>query len=162
VIYVGIDPGVSGGIAWTGPEGAKAERMPEAEADVVRLLAAHAQEAVAVIERVASSPQMGVTSAFTFGRTYGFLRGCLVTLGIPFMEVAPLKWQRALECLSPAKPSGVVLSAAQKSERQREHKNQTKARAQQLFPHLQVTHAIGDALLLATYCARQDWRGIGR
>jgi hypothetical protein len=33
---------------------------------------------------------------FTFGRSYGFLRGCLVSLKIPFDEVTPVIWQRSL------------------------------------------------------------------
>lgn len=140
--YIGIDPGVAGGLAWTGPEGPAAERIPQTEREVFELLAAHAADAVAVIERVHSSPQMGVVSAFTFGRGYGFLRGCLVALGVPFVEVAPATWQKAMACLSHG------------------DKKITKSRAAQLCPHLKVTHATADALLLALYCARQDWRGV--
>jgi crossover junction endodeoxyribonuclease RuvC len=143
--YIGIDPGKGGGIAWTGSDGPGAVNMPETETDlaaVLRLLGEQTSGAVAVVERVSSSPQMGVVSAFTFGRGYGCIRGCLVTLGIPFVEVAPVKWQKAMGCLS------------------RGDKNVTKRRAQQLFPHLKVTHATADALLLATYCARLDWRGV--
>ena len=56
----------------------------------------------------------------------------------PFEEVAPQVWQKVLGCLS------------------RGDKNVTKAKAQQLFPAIKVTHAIADALLLAEY-ARRVW-----
>ncbi len=140
--FIGIDPGLSGGIAWTGPDGIAAEKMPETEADILRLLAAHARDAVAVIERVHAFPKAGVVPSFNLGRSYGFLRGCLFGLGIPFVEVTPVKWQTALGCLTKG------------------NKNVSKARAQQLYPHLQISHATADALLLATYCARHDWRGV--
>jgi hypothetical protein len=91
---------------------------------------------VAVIEFVHSSPQMGVKSAFTFGRSYGFLRGCLSSLGFPYVEVRPQAWQKAMGCLSGG------------------DKNKTKALAQQLYPGEKVTHGVADALLLATFCRR--------
>lgn len=78
----------------------------------------------------------GATGTFTFGRGYGFLRGCLVTIGIPFEEVAPQTWQKHLDC----KTGG--------------NKNVSKGRAQQLFPHLKITHKIADALLIAEYGRR--------
>ena len=142
MIYIGIDSGSNGGVAWTGPDGAGAEKLPELEADVFRLLSGLAPDSVACIERVAAHPKHGSIAGFKLGRSYGFLRGCLTALGIPFIEVAPGKWQRALECLSGG------------------DKAVTRARAQQLFPGLRCTHAISDALLLAVYCSRQDWRGV--
>lgn len=138
-ILLGIDPGASGGIARIGLGGiATATKMPETERDMWELFAAHARPDFAVIERVHSMPKQGVSSSFKFGRNYGFLRGCLIASGIAFEEVAPQVWQKVLGCLS------------------RGDKNVTKAKAQQLFPAIKVTHAIADALLLAEY-ARRVW-----
>ncbi len=64
----------------------------------------------------------------------------LIASRIPFEEVTPQKWQKTLSCLS------------------RGDKNITKAKAQQLFPGLRVTHATADALLIAEY-ARRHARG---
>lgn len=158
--YIGIDPGVSGGIAWTSKDGPGAEPMPDTDRGILDLLSGHARDAVAVLEFVRSSPQMGVASAFTFGAGYGGLKMALSALGIPYIEVAPLKWQKALGCVSPPKPSRAFLTAKERSARQREHKHQVKALAEQLFPGLPVTLATADALLLAAFCARQDWRGV--
>jgi hypothetical protein len=145
--FIGIDPGVQGGIAcvWINVEEAirHVEKFPlkdKTEADISgwlwRLCDGRNSEFVAVIELVHSSPQMGVKSAFTFGRSYGFLRGCLSSLGIPYVEVRPQAWQKAMGCLSKGQ------------------KNVTKAKAQQLYPGEKVTHATADSLLLATYCRR--------
>lgn len=115
-------------------------KMPDTERDVWGRIVdggVRSERTVfAVIERVHSMPKQGVASSFKFGRSYGFLRGCLIASGIPFEEVTPQVWQKALGCLS------------------RGDKNVTKARAQQLFPSLKITHATADALLLAEYARR--------
>ncbi len=137
-LFIGIDPGVSGGIAALRPDGdvALVAKMPETERDVLDLLTG-LSDARAVLEFVRSSPQMGVTSAFTFGRGYGALRMALIAARIPFDEVLPVKWQTALQC----RTKGV--------------KDVTKRRAQELFPAVRVTLWNADALLLAEYARRQ-------
>ena len=138
-LYVGIDPGVSGGLAAITAAGdvaylAALEKLTER--DVYDALAGLAGNARAVLEFVRSSPQMGVTSAFTFGRSYGSLRMALVAAGIPFDEVTPVRWQTAMSC----RTGGV--------------KAVSKARAQELFPAVRVTLWNADALLLAEYARR--------
>lgn len=48
------------------------------------------------LERVSSSPQMGVTSAFQFGRGYGGIEGIIAALGWPVEYVTPAKWKRVM------------------------------------------------------------------
>lgn len=145
MIFIGIDPGVGGGMAWLRPGGmapdvGKVGLKDKTEADIaswLRVLPDDYGEGVfAVIEKVSSSPQMGVVSAFTFGRSYGFLRGLLTAEGFPYVEVRPQAWQKAMGCLTKG------------------DKNVSKAKAQQLYPGEKITHATADALLLATYCRR--------
>lgn len=142
MIAIGIDPGKGGGIAVLFDSGvACGYPMPTTERDVCDILSEfdetiRAQPVAARIERVASSPQMGVVSAFTFGRGYGGLLMALTALRIPFEEVLPRTWQKELGCLTGG------------------DKNVSKRRAQQLFPQLKVTHAIADALLIAEFCRR--------
>lgn len=140
MVYIGLDPGVSGGIAALSDDGAiygGPWKMPETDADVFEVLGLIAHtERKAVLERVSASPQMGVVSAFTFGKGYGALRMALTSVGTPFDEVTPQRWQKAMQCLT------------------RGDKNVSKRRAQQLFPQVKVTHAIADALLIAEYCRR--------
>ena len=152
MIYIGIDPGVSGGMAAIHPfngkvECAALEKMTEREiADWLEWNAGPKVDCFAMLEKVASSPLMGRTSAFTFGRSYGFLRGALAAIGIPFEEVLPRHWQQAMGI-----PKG------EKGEYGRANsgrKKLTRGRAQQLFPTIKVTNAIADALLIASYAQR--------
>jgi crossover junction endodeoxyribonuclease RuvC len=136
--FLGIDPGLSGGIALVGSIGsnprAQAWKMPETERDVSDLfLSLKSQVSKAYIERVHSMPGQGVSSSFKFGVSYGFLRGMLIAHGIPFEEVTPQKWQKLLGCLTKG------------------DKNISKAKAQQIFPNIKVTHKIADALLIGEY-----------
>lgn len=152
IVYVGVDPGVSGGIACVDATGALVEvfKMPETEGEILNVIqligrgpgGSHVRRAV--LERVnpgvfgagKDGQRMGVVSAFTFGRTIGLLRMALLASEIPFEEVMPVTWQTALGC------------------RSRGDKNVTKSKAQQLFSYQKVTHATADALLLAEYCRR--------
>lgn len=135
--YIGIDPGQSGGIAIIGPGSINAVKMPETERDLWDVMKmAKNLDCFAVIERVHSMPRQGVASSFKFGMSYGALRMALVASGIPFEDVTPQKWMKALGCLTGG------------------DKNVSKQRAQSLFPQIKVTHAIADSLLIAEYCRR--------
>jgi hypothetical protein len=146
MLFLGVDVGKDGGIAIIDQTGGvlKAERMPATDRDILDLFFWVSLEMPlvpfrAVIEKVHASPQMGVTSAFSFGGSYHALRMALTAARIPFDEVSPMKWQRQLDCLSGG------------------DKRVTLARAKQLFPHVKVTHYVSDALLLAEFCRRTHW-----
>jgi Holliday junction resolvasome RuvABC endonuclease subunit len=144
-LFIGIDPGGSGGLAALHETGVveAVDAMPATEAEICDWFARLRERAYslryAVIERVWSSPQMGVRSAFTFGRSYGGLLMALAARQVPHSEVTPKKWQAEMGCLSGG------------------DKNVTKRRAQQLFPSLGrgITHATADALLIAEYARRE-------
>lgn len=142
MIILGIDPGQSGGIASFINGEASAVPMFATEKDIsdhLWMRYSDGQEnggVFALIERVHSMPKQGVASSFKFGANYGFLRGCLVTIGIPFEEVTPQRWQKFMGCMT------------------RGDKNVSKRKAQQLFPRLRITHAIADALLICEYGRR--------
>jgi len=143
VILLGIDPGASGGIGIYEHGVLRAEKMPATERDTWDLfdrLTFDRHPIHAALEKVHAMPKQGVSSTFKFGQSYGFLRACLVAAGIPFVDVTPGVWQKALGCLSKG------------------DKNVTKARAQQWFPHIKITHATADALLICEWLrrSRQD------
>lgn len=147
MIWVGIDPGAGGGIAAVDERGqiVMACALPKTYSEqfaVVKDLA-WIGVAVAIIERVFSSPQMGVASAFSFGENYGSWRMALAAADVPFKEVLPRVWQRQMQCLSGR------------------DKNVTKRRAMELFPGVKVTHATADAMLLAEFGRRGELRSIG-
>lgn len=157
-LYFGIDPGVSGGVAVLSESGSVIVLvpMPKTPQDLIGCLKSPGEPrmiregAYAVLERVWCSPQMGVVSAFTFGQNVGALKQALAAVGIPYDEVLPSTWQRAMGCrVGPSRAGGGRGG----------NKNITKARAQALFPGLRVTHATADALLLAEYARRYD-RGL--
>jgi cytochrome oxidase Cu insertion factor (SCO1/SenC/PrrC family) len=134
---IGIDPGMSGGIALIKNGNAVVAKMGHTERDTYEILQSYAEhEPFAYIESVHSMPKQGVASSFKFGVNYGLLRGMLIAIGIPFETVTPLSWQRYLRCQSKG------------------DKNVTKAKAQELFPHIKVTHSTADALLIAEYGRR--------
>lgn len=146
MMHIGIDPGGAGGLALVAP-GCEpvAVRMPETERDIVDQLeawldAGRGMPARAAIEHVWSTPGQG--GAFKFGKSVGTLLGILTALRIPFDQVLPRTWQKAMGV---AYPPGSTDT---------EKKNITKRRAQQLFPELTITHATADALLIAYYCRR--------
>lgn len=148
MLYIGVDPGASGAIAvlYDEHDAPATHKNDCTERDLwvfinrCKVLKELDGKWFAYIERVHSMPKQGVASSFKFGQSYGFLRGLLIACGIPFEEVSPVKWQTAMGCRSGG------------------NKNVTKARAQQLFPNVKVTHANADALLLAEYCRRTKSR----
>ena len=138
--YIGIDPGNSGAIAafigdtiqWIGNDSTEHELsswLADVTADA---------DAVAMLEQVHSMPGQGVKSTFTFGQSFGFLRGLLIAHRVPFEMVTPTKWQTALRCRTGGK------------------KAISRAKAQELFPSQRWTNKNADAVLLAEYC-RRNW-----
>lgn len=142
---IGIDPGTGGGIARIRPDGTiTADKMPDTEADVVDLLRrlrdGHTTAPTVWIEKVQPGGlaagkvgRMGSKSAFTFGRGVGVLHAACIAFGFPIRQVRPQEWQAAMGCLTHG------------------DKRISKAEAQRRWPHLKVTHAIADALLIAEY-----------
>lgn len=143
MIYLGIDPGQSGGIGcWVDKKTISAYSFKDLTIrDIFESFLAMKNIAgdtglFAMIENVHSMPMQGVASSFKFGRNFGRLEGLLTGSNIPFDYVSPQKWQKELGCLSHG------------------DKNITKSKAQRLFPHLKITHAVADALLIMEYCRR--------
>lgn len=96
MIYIGIDPGVSGALAVLS-EGREAQVMtwdPEAYRDALRAVSVAGEGAVACLEKVSAMPKQGVTSMFNFGENFGYIRGLLEANGIPYELVTPKKWQK--------------------------------------------------------------------
>lgn len=140
-LFIGIDPGVMGGWAALDRNHSVVSTLSMKDStprDLYEWLESLLIDdisyiPVAVLEKVSSSPQMGVKSSFTFGESYGMIQGMLIPFHVPVYKVHPFKWQKALNCLTKG------------------DKNITKRLAQDLFPSIRITHYIADALLLAEY-----------
>ena len=147
VLYLGIDPGNSGGLACIGSDGLLLEaiRIPFTERDIWNWVS-RVEYAFAVIEKVGGyvrgNPTPG-SRMFNFGHGYGGLRMALVAAEIPFEAVTSGVWQKAMG-ISPRK----------KTEGRTQFKNRLKAKAQELFPKFKMTLAVCDAVLIAEYCRR--------
>jgi hypothetical protein len=171
-VYLGIDPGASGGIAVQSFGEIYCVPMPKTERDVWGVINGYRHEsAVAVIERVGGYIQGNATpgsAMFNFGVSYGGLRMALIAAGIRFEDVPPQKWQKALG-IAPRKSGKTKMVSSDDDpkvpflctelkevggESKTVFKNRLKAKAQQLFPEQKVTLATADALLLLEYCTR--------
>lgn len=155
--FLGIDPGLSGGIAVIGSILTKAERTPILAGDkrTMNLPACGAflkvavetngGAAFAVIEKVHSMPKQGVSSSFAFGKGYGSWLGLLAAFNIPYQEVTPQAWKK------------VMLDGADKGD-----KASSLNRATTLFPHVKLvpegcrapSDGIAESLLMAEYGRR--------
>lgn len=157
MIYIGIDPGALGAVAiineFSQGRSAKVFDCPEFMIDRVRLLKDMAGEyenwycqhnrVIAMIEKVHAFFKSSAKSAFSFGENFGAWQAILSTIGIPYTEIAPTKWQ------------SVMFDSAKK---QKDTKKQSVELASRLYPTVEFTTKRGklldgraDALLIATY-----------
>lgn len=111
VLRVGIDPGVSGGVAamldekllwardmpvtlYKSGKSTKKKVSPSVLADwFTRELPRLPDHAI--VELVGAMPGQGVTSMFNFGQSYGVILGVLGALYIPVTPVRPQAWRKA-------------------------------------------------------------------
>ena len=138
-LYLGCDVGAKGAFAVVSDKGlvdfARFDKLTSRE--IFNWLDAHSKRINnCVVEKVHSSPQMGVRSAFSFGQSNGMALGLLIGVGLRYETVTPRQWQTRLKCTTKG------------------DKNITKAMAHQLFPLYakQICHANADAILIAEYC----------
>src|SRR5262249_41779409 len=95
---LGIDPGITGGIAALYPDGRiEAHDIPvvanEVDVDALaRLTETHAPR-LAIIERANAMPRQGVASTFKYGVAYGSVRAVCPLCRIPYHLVTPAKWK---------------------------------------------------------------------
>lgn len=145
MIYIGIDPGVNGGIAkiYVDDGLVVADRMPATREDVVDYFRGFMPGTVAYIERPPISMGKRVTASalVKLGHSYERCATAAVSRGIEIVEVTPQQWQK----LYGFKRSGRTPT---------EWKNLLKRKAIELFPNIKVTLAIADALLIANYARR--------
>ena len=144
--YIGIDPGRKGAIACLRDGGPIIYDMPSSDREILELFYSLRPYAKLVgLEKQQPYPKQGVNSVFTLGAHYGLLRGFLVVLGLPFIEVHPKTWQAAI--------FGDAKNLYGSTPKERSLKL-----AKELFPHIEIGKKDGraDALLIAEYTRRVD------
>jgi crossover junction endodeoxyribonuclease RuvC len=124
-LVVGIDPGLSGAIAFFDPTSGELEvvDMPvlasgtggkkvvneDGLAGIFDKKSPHIRHVF--LEQVGAMPGQGVTSMFSFGTTYGVIRGVLASHFLRRTMVTPQKWKKALGV--PAAKDGARARASQ-------------------------------------------------
>jgi len=105
-MILGIDPGLSGAIAWVSDDGhlIRVADMPTVEVNgkkkvspqmLVALLEDYDDAKMVAIEDVGAMPGQGVTSTFNFGYSAGILAGVCAGLRMPTSFYRPAVWKRA-------------------------------------------------------------------
>jgi crossover junction endodeoxyribonuclease RuvC len=111
MIILGLDPGLSGAVAFYNPEkdiidivdtptmGDKKQRSISAAvlaSEIKERTSIHMPWVSAYVEDVHAMIGWGVGSSFRFGESKGVLFGVLATLRIPTYRVSPQKWKKAM------------------------------------------------------------------
>lgn len=184
-VIIACDPGSSGGFAIQHSDGTvMVHKMPDSPREICELIESEierhwrhhvetsgesGEEMQCVMEEVggyiggAGAPG---SAMFNFGMGYGVIQGILTAFRIPYTLVRPQRWQKALGLgnkekeraervcglVTPAEAKRIsLLNAAHK----RDWKNKLKQRAEREYPHLKVTLANCDALLILSYAKQQ-------
>ena len=155
--FIGIDPGLKGGIAiingglvivhdtpTTLVKSGKKNKNMYIESSMAEILRSYSDlDVFVVIEKIHSMPKQGVAAMFSMGEGYGLWRGIVAALKMPYELVTPQAWKKEM-----MKGMGKEKSAS-------------CYRAQQLFPSVELfgskggaKDGRGDALLIAEYGRR--------
>ena len=140
---VACDPGVNGGFAVSTSEGILLFAMPESLPDMAQLLSGFKlADSHLWIEKVPKfvSKLTPSSSVATLHENYGIVQGLAYSQGYAIHRVEPKIWQDPLGL-------GGKRSCANSAE----WKRKLKSKAQELYPHLDVTLKNCDALLVLHY-----------
>lgn len=160
-----IDPGKTGGIAWSICNGATeriyARKMPDGELDIFDALAAIERDALkqaggnisAVIERVNFRPKQ--RGGWEFSGNYHGLRMALIALGITFRNPTPGQWQTSFGLIQKLPKKKADMTKEELDFHYKEKKRRSKELALEMYPGLKVTHMTSEALLLLAYLRKQ-------
>lgn len=151
--FIGIDPGLTGGIAIITNVGASAIITPLSgkEIDIGYLREwlegnIDLRVPIAVIESVHSMPGQGVASSFKFGFVTGEMSGMIKAMNIPLVWVSPQTWKK------------IILAGTDKS------KEAAIAFCRNMYPDTSLLatkashtfhHGLADALCLAHYAQKE-------
>ncbi|MEK9918258.1 MAG: crossover junction endodeoxyribonuclease [Pelagibacteraceae bacterium] len=118
MIIIGIDPGLSGGIAVLDnnkvlelfdmpvmADGKKNKKQLNSAllAKLIKEKTSNSSESAVIVEQVNAMPGQGVTSMFNFGQTFGAIKGICATLELPIFFVRPSKWKKHFELINSSK-----------------------------------------------------------
>lgn len=143
MIYIGIDPGASGGIGIIDTHEGTAEALPYSDENLYQTLHQYGSLVKCAVEKVGARPGQGVTSMFNFGKAFGYILGALEISMVPYELVTPQVWKKEFHLAA--------------------DKKQSIACCKRLFPqvelrrnaHCRTDHdGMAEALLIAEYARR--------
>jgi hypothetical protein len=140
MLFIGIDPGDTGGVAVLNDKDdtltfSKYKRPFGSLLDELEL---EKNEHVILLEKVGASPQMGTTSAFTFGKNSGSIEEAILDRSLECYHLLPQEWQSHFD---KEKLKGDYDKKKQK----------LFLLAKELFPNLKFPKYIADAILIAKF-----------
>ena len=112
MIYIGIDPGLRGAVAFI-PEGGlitvadtptmvvegdklRHKYNTAAMAELLRPYQYATKDTLVILESVHSMPKQGVASSFTFGEGLGMWEGIIAAYGLPLEKPSPQRWKKEM------------------------------------------------------------------
>jgi crossover junction endodeoxyribonuclease RuvC len=119
---IGIDPGLTGAIAFVHDNYIKLFDMPvmECKFSKKQIVDGHAlmsllaqvlsHKPMVSIELVHSMPKQGVVSTFTFGDSFGAVRGVVQAMGFDYKMVRPQAWKGKCQLLCKGKDASRQLA----------------------------------------------------
>lgn len=172
-IYIGIDPGATGAIAFVNKNVLKIFDFEDiGYMEVLRNISLNGK-GIALIEKQQAFEKQGAVSAFSLGMNYGGWLKMLEALCIPFETVMPLVWKKEIYDVMPStKPFKKIEGESAKDVKKRKDKSQGERKkalkakslemARRLFPKITASHLArkkdhdrAEALLLAEVCRRR-------
>lgn len=112
-LFIGIDPGLSGALAFRSGEEMDVLSMPTLTitkakghrrilditvlANIIDDKTKNAARVSVFIERVSAMPKQGVASMFAFGESYGAIKGIVAANFLPMTLVTPVTWKAKLK-----------------------------------------------------------------
>ena len=150
-VYIGIDPGLAGGVAVLGSR-LTTYNMPDTYPDIFNMFKSLREQyagknIVAILEDVGHGiPGQSSKATAVFARHNGHLEMALYALGIRTVRVTPQKWMKSYS----------NQLGKSKDVEKREWKNKLKGLAQQMHPEEKVTLKNADAILIAEYGKKSE------
>ena len=146
--YIGIDPGISGGIAVIKYDGTiEAFKCPKSSDEMALLFqiligSTPSDNVKLLMERVWARPTNAVRAAFSYGTNYGQWLGIAASHEIEMNTVIPVEWIKWVGC-----PKALKRDV---------RKRWLKEKARELYPKInKLTLATSDAILITHYARKE-------
>ncbi len=106
---VGIDPGISGAVAWLEDNNAAVYAMPSTPVDLYQLLRSLDADMV-FVEKQGMRPGQSTQSAFKTGQNMGIILGVTASLMLPVVVLSPQSWKKTMGLIGKDKEASRALA----------------------------------------------------